>query len=85
MIKYRCVPEQELIDILEAAHKYWALEAGGVDNWNWYCDSLLDYLKASAAETNLNPDDDDWDFVSIAKQDLDKYPTAFSKNDYIDF
>ena len=55
MKKYRCVPEKELLEILEAANKYWALENGGVDNWNWYCDSLHDYLEKLGCRIGRRP------------------------------
>lgn len=32
-------------DLLTAEAKLEALEAGGVDNWNWYEDSLSDHFK----------------------------------------
>ena len=75
MKKYRCVPEKELIAILEAANKYWALENGGVDNWDWYCDSLRNYLENWIAESRVNPSGD-WDFESIARYDNYNYPST---------
>lgn len=34
----------QLRRLIEADEKLAALEAGGVDNWSWYGDSLCDYL-----------------------------------------
>ena len=72
MKQYRCVPEKELLEILEAANKYWAIENGGVDNWDWYCDSLHDYLENWIAESGVDPSGD-WDFESIAEYDSYNY------------
>lgn len=36
--------KEELRDILKAAHKCWALEQSGVDNWEWYGISIENYL-----------------------------------------
>jgi len=46
------ITEKELLRLQETAEYYWALEAGGVDNWENYGDSLADYLDA----TGLPPD-----------------------------
>ena len=75
MQKYRCVPEKELILLLESYHRLQALENGGVDNWNWYGDSLYDYLENWIAEKKLNPSGG-WDFESIAEDDLNNYPST---------
>lgn len=75
MKKYRCVPEKELIAILEAANKYWALEGGGVDNWDWYSDSLHDYLENWISESGVDPFQN-WDFESIAENDACEYPST---------
>lgn len=34
------VEESRLAELLRKEWKLWALEAGGVDNWDWYGDSL---------------------------------------------
>ena len=43
-IKY-IISEKRLLQLLEAEARLDALEYGGVDNWEWYSDSLGDYLK----------------------------------------
>ena len=75
MKKYRCVPEKELIVLLESYNRLQALENGGVDNWNWYGDSLRDYLENWIAESGVDPSGD-WDFESIAEDDLNNYPST---------
>lgn len=74
MIKYRLVPENELLDLLENSNKLQALENGGVDNWDWYGDSIRDYFEVCITELNLELDEDeDLDFTTIAKIDLNNY------------
>lgn len=75
MKKYRCVPEGELIRILEAANRYYALEGGGVDNWEWYGESLCDYLENWIAESGVDPSGN-WSFRSIAEKDTYEYPST---------
>lgn len=43
-MKYYKVSEKMLRNLLEAAHTYWALEAGGVDNWEWHGVSIDQYV-----------------------------------------
>ena len=75
MKKYRLVPETELLDLLENSNKLQALENGGVDNWDWYGASIRDYFEACITELNLELDEDeDLDFTTIAKIDLNNYP-----------
>lgn len=38
------ISEKDLKVLLEAAHSYWALQSGGVDNWEWAGYSICDYL-----------------------------------------
>ena len=39
------ISTRELAQLLTASNKLAALEAGGVDNWEWYGESLRDYEK----------------------------------------
>ena len=75
MKKYRLVEEKELIILLESFNKLQALENGGVDNWGWYGASLRDYLEAWVAEFGNDPNCD-WDFESIAENDLNNYAST---------
>ena len=45
-MKYYRIAEDELRELLYAAHYAWALENGGVDNWEWNGESVNDYLDA---------------------------------------
>lgn len=44
MLKQYLISESRLRDLLYAEAKLNALEAGGVDNWEWYGDSINDYF-----------------------------------------
>lgn len=39
-MKYRLVPEEELMRLISDQMVLVALEQGGVDNWDWYSESL---------------------------------------------
>ena len=58
------IEQRKLLDLLEAYFKLAALESGGVDNWEWYGDSLCQYLQ----EDEMNRlQDDDYDFRDMAE------------------
>lgn len=40
----KIVPKEELIELIKALYKLAALENGGVDNWEWYGESISDFL-----------------------------------------
>lgn len=42
------ITEKALIDLLASAYKLEALEFGGVNNWEWYYESLKDYFDNEA-------------------------------------
>lgn len=41
----RVIEEKDLIELLRCYYKYAALESGGVDNWEWYGDSLSQFIE----------------------------------------
>ena len=58
------IEQRKLLALLEAYFKLAALENGGVDNWEWYGDSLCQYLQ----EDEMNRlQDDDYDFRDMAE------------------
>lgn len=58
------IEQRKLLDLLEAYFKLAALESGGVDDWEWYGDSLCQYLQ----EDEMNKtQDDDYDFRDMAE------------------
>lgn len=44
-IKKYIISENMLLNLLEDSHKLCALENGGVDNWDWYCESIHEYYR----------------------------------------
>ena len=69
---YHLIEEKELIEILTGYYTFLALEAGGVDNWEWAGDSIRDFVQACIEEQNqyFNSIED------IAKDDIKRYPLA---------
>ena len=68
-IKYYKVSETDLRELLAAAHQFWALEQGGVDNWSWCGASCCDYLEQYNDDQGTNFDD----FESLAAHELTSY------------
>ena len=58
------IEQRKLLDLLEAYFKLAALESGGVDNWEWYGDSLCQYLQEDEMNKAQN---DDYDFRDMAE------------------
>ena len=58
------IEQRKLLDLLEAYFKLAALESGGVDNWEWYGDSLCQYLQEDEMNKMQN---DDYDFRDMAE------------------
>lgn len=57
------IEQRKLLNLLEAYFKLAALESGGVDNWEWYGDSLCQYLQ----EDEMSTTQDDYDFKDMAE------------------
>ena len=51
----RMVPKEKLIELIEAFYKLAALESGGVDNWEWSGDSVVDFLDGYWKENQNAP------------------------------
>ena len=47
---------KELAELLTAAHILSALTAGGVDNWEWYSESLSDY-RETHGDTDISTEE----------------------------
>lgn len=74
MEKNYIISESELRDLLTNTYKLIALESGGVDNWEWYGESIHNFLNRFADENNLSTEDrEDLDFDAIAERDLESY------------
>lgn len=74
MEKNYIISESELRDLLTNTYKLMALESGGVDNWEWYGESIHDFLNRFADENNLSAEDrENLDFSIIIERDLESY------------
>lgn len=73
---YCLVPKDELKDLLYDSLKLQALECGGVDNWDWYGDSVRDFIDAAKVDYNIPEDDDDFDISDMAEVDVEGYRTV---------
>ena len=73
---YCLVPKDELKDLLYDSLKLQALEYGGVDNWDWYRESVRDFIDAAKADYNVPEDDDDFDISDMADVDVEGYRTV---------
>lgn len=73
---YCLVPKNELVDLLYDSLKLQALECGGVDSWNWYGDSVRDFIDSAKVDYNIPEDDDDFDISDMAEVDVEGYRTV---------
>lgn len=70
------IPKSEYDQLRRDALHLWALEASGVDNWDWYGDAFRDYQKQAVAEGLLDPSElDDEDGVVDEESDEIIEPT----------
>ena len=83
-MKYRLVPEEELLDLLRDSHKLACLDWDGVDNWHGYMESFDEYIAMHLKETKQYKDrptkelvdiviDENFDFGSLAEIDIEAY------------
>jgi hypothetical protein len=70
-MRYYRISEPALRELLMAAHNYAALEGGGVDNWEWYGESLSQYLDEYCEWNGINRAR--YDFDKLAEEDLAGY------------
>ena len=82
-IKY-ILTEEELLSLLVSKITFIALENGGVDNWEWYSDSIHDYkqlfiennpevIDAYYKENNVSTNDFELNIDDISKLQLHMY------------
>lgn len=67
------IDKETLKDLLEGYYSYIALASGGVDNWEWYGDSIhqfLDEIDTSIYPNNTSPIED---FDDLIERELDTY------------
>ena len=84
-MKRYIIKESELLELLEARLRLAALENGGVDNWEWYGDSLCDYLRNYCEWNNMRYEDEEGDPVidydTLALLELDDYRELTPRDD----
>ena len=71
MMKYYLIEESRLKQLLESEARLDALEWGGVDNWEWYGESLNQYLDEYCQWNGINRAR--CDFNKMAEEDLSNY------------
>lgn len=70
--------ETEFKNIYRGYLKYLALQGGGVDNWEWYSESLGDFLRDCYLENHPDRTEEDfnqswyYDFDVVIEEDLKK-------------
>ena len=77
MAKNIILTETEFKNIYRGYLKYLALQSGGVDNWEWYGDSICNFLRDCYFEnhpsrTEENFSEQYYDFDVVIDEDLDK-------------
>ena len=84
-MKRYIIKESELLELLEANLRLAALENGGVDNWEWYGDSLCDYLRNYCEWKNMQYEDEEGDPVidydTLALLELEEYRELTPRDD----
>lgn len=69
------ITERRLKELERAAAKLAALEAGGVDNWEWYSESLKEYRKEEQVDELLDQYTDE--ILQICSEEGDvEYPAG---------
>lgn len=71
-MKYYLVPEHELKNLLHDNLTLCALEGGGVDNWDWYGQSIADFLDDAEEDYNV-PFGVDFDIDDMVEVDIRGY------------
>ena len=63
------IPVETFYEFYRDAQLYRALEMGGVDNWEWFSDSLVDYMEVERMLQRLadQPNLEDWSFEDYCR------------------
>ena len=83
-MKYRLVPEDELLSLLRDSHRLACLDWDGVDNWHGYMEGRREYIAACLKETKQYKDktikeildivyEEDIDFENLVEIDIEGY------------
>ena len=76
------VKKSTLIDLIAGYYKLVALENSGVDNWDWYEESLQSWIEAVREDPSyqLSTNDVEEVFETVAEADLNRFGKPFSSN-----
>ena len=69
-LRYYKISEPELRELIINANYYLALEAGGVDNWDWYSESIHDFISMCSDVDSVEYED----MEEIVEAELAQYP-----------
>lgn len=75
MERYFKVSESELLELLTAQCTLIALQHGGVDNWEWYGDSIQEWIEVQCQTEGIKP------FADVAGQENADYVEDTSVED----
>lgn len=73
MSKNYIVPEERLLELLEAENTLLCLEWDGVDNWTWYMEGRSRYIADALCISEDEVRDRDLDFIDVAKAELNDF------------
>ena len=68
-MKFYKISEKDLLELLVYAYQYQALECGGVDNWDWFGESMKDFIENCSFDDGVEYKD----IESIAEAGLKYY------------
>ena len=79
------VKKSTLIDLIAGYYKLVALENSGVDNWDWYEESLQSWIEDVREDLSyqLSTNDAEEAFETVAEADLNRFGKPFSSNEVL--
>ncbi len=78
-LRYYRISEPDLRELITAANYYFALEGGGVDNWEWHGESIHDFIDMCSDTDNIKYED----MEEIVEAELTQYPICTCIKNYI--
>ena len=79
--RYVLISEEELKELFVTQIKYNALVQGGVDNWDWYSESIQNFAEDLNKEGLLGESADEV-FDTYAEKEIEKYIQVSAKEEY---
>ena len=70
MSKNYIIPEERLLELLEAEATLRCLEWDGVDNWTWYMEGRTRFIADALCVSKEHVRENDLDFIDVARADL---------------